>query len=88
METTERCPVCGKAYNTGGGRSLRLTDEQIAGILIHYKAELPKHTIKHFCEKIGISTYTYRSIVQMTLKKPKDIARVLDIKAKLDAERE
>lgn len=88
MIDTERCPICGKVYHTGGGRSLNLTDEQIAGILSHCRAELPKHTIKHFCAEIGISTYTYRSLVYMTLKKPNDIARVLAIKNKLDAERE
>ncbi|MBC2457161.1 hypothetical protein [Clostridium beijerinckii] len=87
MIDTDRCPVCGKCYHTGGGRSLNLTDDQILGILTHCRAELPKHTIKHFCEEIGISTYTYRSIVRMTLKQPHDIARVLEIKAKLDAER-
>lgn len=87
METTERCPICGKAYHTGGGRSLRLTDDQIAGILFHCKAPLPKHTIKHYCEEIGISTYTYRSLVYMTLKQPKDIERVLAIKTALDNER-
>lgn len=88
MDTTERCPICGKCYHTCGGRSLRITDDQILGILTHCRAELPKHTIKHYCEKIGISTYTYRSVVYMTLKQPKDIQRVLAIKSKLDDERE
>ena len=87
MINEERCPICGKCYHTGGGRYLNLTDEQIAGILSHCKAELPKHTIKHYCEEIGISTYTYRSIVYMTLKQPKDIERVLKIKNNLDKER-
>ncbi len=88
MIDTERCPICGKAYHTGGGRSLRLTDSQIVGILSHCRAELPKHTIKHYCEEIGISTYTYRSVTHMTLKQPKDIERVLAIKNKLDGEKE
>lgn len=87
METTERCPVCGKAYNTGGGRSLNLDDDQILGILKHCKAEQPKHTIKHFCESIGISPYTYRLVAYMTLKQPKDIERVIAIKTALDSER-
>lgn len=87
METTERCPICGKCFHTGGGRSLNISDDQIASILSHCNAPLPKHTIKHFCANIGISTYTYRSVVYMTLKKQKDIERVLKIKAKLDGER-
>lgn len=87
MINEERCPICGKCYRTGGGRSLRLTDEQIAGILTHCKAELPKHTIKHYCEEIGISPYTYRSVVQMTLRQPHDIERVIAIKTALDNER-
>lgn len=87
MINEDRCPICGKCYHTGGGRSLRLTDEQIAGILTHCNAPLPKHTIKNYCEEIGISTYTYRSIVYMTLKKQKEIERVLKIKSELDKER-
>lgn len=87
MINEERCPICGKCYHTGGGRSLRLTDEQIAGILLHCNAPLPKHTIKHYCEEIGISTYSYRSIVYMTLKQPHDIERVLKISAELAKER-
>ncbi|OPJ65507.1 hypothetical protein CLCHR_06990 [Clostridium chromiireducens] len=87
MNTTEKCPLCGKPFHSPGGRSLRLTDSQIAGILLHCRAEFPKHTIKHYCEEIGISTYTYRSIVRMTLKQSKDIERVIAIKTALDNER-
>lgn len=84
-DTTERCPICGKAYYTGGGRSLNLSDEQIIAILEHCKAPLPKHTIKHFCESIGISPYTYRLVVSVRLKKQTDILRVVRLKAELDS---
>ena len=87
METSERCPVCGKAYHSPGGRSLGITDEQIVGILIHSRAEQPKHTIKHYCELAGISPYTYRLVARMTLKQLKDIERVLRISEALNDER-
>lgn len=87
MEATEKCPICGKAYHSQGGRSLSITDEQIAGILLHCRAEQPKHTIKHYCEQIGISPYTYRLVARMLLKQPKDIERVLRLSAGLDKER-
>lgn len=85
MIDNDKCPICGKAFHTGAGRSLRLTDEQIAGILAHCRAQLPKHTIKHYCESIGISPYSYNLIVRMQLRKQSDIERVLKIKAKLDS---
>jgi hypothetical protein len=87
METTEKCPICGKPYHSHGGRSLRITDEQIAGILTHSRAEQPKHTIKHFCELLGISPYTYNLITRMRLKKLKDIERVVRIGEELNNER-
>lgn len=87
METTEKCPICGKPYHTGGGRSLSITDDQIAGILNHCKAPEPKHTIKHYCEDIGISPYTYRLVSRMQLKQQRDIERVLRLKAELDSKR-
>lgn len=87
MINTERCPICGKPFHSPGGRSLNLTDGQIASILTHCKAPLPKHTIKHFCEDIGISPYTYRLISRMQLKQQKDIERVLRLKAELDSKR-
>ena len=83
MDTNDRCPTCGKAYHTGGGRSLSITDEQIAGILRHSRADQPKHTIKRFCEQIGISPYTYRLVACVRLKQAKDIERVLRIDAEL-----
>jgi hypothetical protein len=87
MDTTERCPICGKPYHSPGGRSLSITDDQIAGILKHCRAEQPKHTIKHYCELAGISPYTYRLVARMMLKQSKDIARVLRIDAELKNER-
>ncbi len=84
METTEKCPMCGKAYHSPGGRSLSITDTQIAGILLHCRAEQPKHTIKYYCELIGISPYTYRLVAHMTLKLPRDIQRVLKIADELN----
>ncbi len=86
MDTTELCPICGKPYHMPGGRSLSITDGQIAGILKHCRAEQPKHTIKKYCELIGISTYTYRLVTHMTLKQSKDIQRVLRIDAELKNE--
>ena len=79
MDATERCPICGKPYHSLGGRSLSITDEQIAGILRHSRAEQPKHTIKRYCDLAGISPYTYRLLAYMRLQKPKDIERVLRI---------
>ncbi|CDX01526.1 Hypothetical protein DPCES_1639 [Desulfitobacterium hafniense] len=83
METIEKCPMCGKAYHSPGGRSLGITDEQIAGILSHSRAEKPKHTIKHYCELINISPYTYRLVAHMSLKQPKDVERVLRIDSRI-----
>lgn len=83
METDEKCPICGKPYHSPGGRSLSITDSQIAGILTHSRAEQPKHTIKRYCELIGISPYTYRLVAHMMLQKQKDIQRVLRIDAEL-----
>lgn len=79
METTDKCPMCGKPYHSPGGRSLGITDTQIAGILSHSRAAQPKHTIKHYCELIGISPYTYRLVACMRLQKLKDVDRVLKI---------
>lgn len=87
MDATERCPICGKPYHSLGGRSLSITDEQIAGILKHSRAEQPKYTIKHYCELIGVSPYTFRLVAHMTLKQPKDIERVLRIDSELNNER-
>jgi hypothetical protein len=87
MDITERCLLCGKPFHSPGGRSLSITDKQIAGILRHCRAEQPKHTIKKYCELIGISPYTYRLVARMTLKQPKDIERVLGIDATLKNER-
>jgi hypothetical protein len=86
METTEKCPMCGKPYHSLGGRSLGITDNQIEGILRHCSAEQPKHTIKHYCEIIGISTYSYRLVAYMRLQKLKDIERVLKINEELNNE--
>lgn len=83
METIERCPICGKHYHSPGGRYLSITDDQIAGILTHSRAEQPKHTIKHYCELNCISPYTYRLVAHMTLKQSKDIERVLRIDSEL-----
>jgi hypothetical protein len=87
MNTTDRCPICGKPYHSPGGRSLSITDEQIAGILKHCRAEQPKHTVKKYCELIGVSPYTYRLVVYMRLRKPKDVERVLRIGTELQNER-
>lgn len=84
MKTTEKCPMCGKLYHSPGGRSLSITDEQIIGILNHCKAAQPKHTIKNYCELIGISPYTYNLVARMTLKKPRDLERVLKISEELN----
>lgn len=86
METTEKCPMCGKPYHSQGGRSLHISDEQIAGILSHSRAEQPKHTIKHYCELNCISPYTYRLVAHMTLKQSKDVERVLKIDSELNKE--
>ena len=83
MDTNEKCPVCGKPYHLPGGRSLSITDVQIAGILRHCRAEQPKHTIKHYCELAGISPYTYRLVACMRLQKIKDIERVMRISSEL-----
>lgn len=83
MDTNEKCPVCGKPYYSAGGRSLSITDGQIAGILKHCRAEQPKHTIKRYCELAGISPYSYRLVAYMRLQKSKDIERVLRIDAEL-----
>ena len=87
MDTTELCPICGKPYHSPGGRSLSITDNQIAGILNHCRAEKPKHTIKKYCELTGISPYTYRLVAYMRLQKTKDIERVIRIDAELKNER-
>lgn len=88
METTEKCPMCGKAYHSLSGRSLGITDDQIAGILVHSRAEQPKHTIKHYCKLAGISPYTYLLVSHMTLKQTKDIERVLRISSELNSSSE
>ena len=84
----DKCPCCGKTYHIQCGRSLSITDEQIASILAHSRAEQPKLTITSYCKQLGISRYTYRLVVRMRLKKSKDIERVLRVQATLNNAKE
>lgn len=77
------CATCGRKFYKGEGRRLKLSNDQIEAIIKNFHSPVQGQTQKSFCKTIGVSSYTYRSIVYGRVKNSKDRERINKIAAKL-----
>lgn len=77
------CATCGRKFYKGEGRRLNLSDDQIESIIKNFHSTIQEQTQKNFCKTIGISPYTYRSIVYGRIKNAKDKERIDKIAASI-----